>query len=634
MVHDLYIIMLTAGLVSLLFKFFKQPVVLGYIVAGIFIGPHVLGDAWIENEQSAEEWGSLGVLFVLFSLGLEFSIKKLIKVGATAFIGAFTIVAGMMILGYTIAVTVMNYNSINALFLGGMLCMSSTTIVFKAIEEKKLSNEKFVKVAFGILIVEDLFAVVLMVLLSSIAVRNSFEGKEMILQIGKLLGCIALWFVCGVTLLPTLMRKVRHHLNDETLTIFTVALCLAMVFTAVEAGFSDSLGAFVMGSILAETIEAERIERLVTPLKNIFASIFFVTVGMMINPDTLLQYWLPILILVVVVICGQIVFASLGALLAGQPLKVALQTSFSLVQIGEFAFIIATLGSSLGVTDPALYPIVVTVSVITTFLTPYMMSAAMPVYNFIDARMSDELKHFLSEYSAQRNENGMSSPLRQHLVHAWEVLVVLIDKIPVVRLLVRQFSRNLYAREAYAASQRSLSRDVERTLNSLDIKITEVVLSEHSNFAGQKLKALRLRNTAGVSLIRIVRGGLNINVPGGDSRLFPGDRLVVAGSEEQTESFIAMLKKSEMPVDQTAYNDNSEIVLENFIVTDGSPLIGLDLISSQIRDVAHCAVMCIVRPDEGLLLNPDPKTRFKKEDIVVVAGCKDDIAAYKQSITS
>lgn len=626
--------MLTAGLVSLLFKMFKQPLVLGYIVAGVCIGPYALGEAWIADGQSAEEWGKLGVLFVLFSLGLEFSFKKLIKVGATAFIGAVTIVAGMMTLGYSVGALVLGYNDINALFLGGMLCMSSTTIVFKAIEEKKLGSEKFVKVAIGILIVEDLFAVVLMVLLSSIAVRNSFEGKEMIMQIGKLVGCIALWFVCGITLLPTVMRRVRRHLSDETLVIFAVAMCLAMVFTAMEAGFSDSLGAFVMGSILAETIEAERIERLVTPLKNLFASIFFVTVGMMIDPDTLLQYWVPILILVVVVVGGQIVFASLGALLAGQPLRVALQTSFSLVQIGEFAFIIATLGSSLGVTDTSLYPIVVAVSVITTFLTPYLMNAAIPVHNFIDARMSDDLKHFLSEYSAQRNGDGKSSPLKQQLAHAWEVLVVLIDKIPVFRLFVRQFSRNLYAREAYAASQRSLSGEVERTLSSLDIKITEVVLSDKSNFAGQKLKALRLRNTAGVSLIRIVRGGLNINVPGGDSRLFPNDRLVVAGSEEQTEAFIAMLKKSEMPVDKAAFNDNSEIVLENFVVTEGSPLIGIDIITSQIRDVAHCAVMCIVRPDEGLLLNPDPKTRFKQDDIVVVAGSKDDIAAYKQSLSA
>lgn len=633
MVKDLYIIMLTAGLVSLIFKYFRQPVVLGYIVAGVLIGPHVLGDAWIENEQSAEEWGKLGVLFVLFSLGLEFSFKKLIKVGATAFIGALTIVIGMMSLGYLVAIYVMDYNSINALFLGGMLCMSSTTIVFKAIEEKKLSNERFVKVAFGILIVEDLFAVVLMVLLSSIAVSNSFEGTQLLLQIGKLVGCILLWFVCGIMLLPTFMRKMRNHLNDETLVILSVALCLLMVLTAMGSGFSDSLGAFVMGSILAETMEAERIERLVTPLKNVFASIFFVTVGMMIDPDMLLEYWMPILLLVLVVTGGQIVFASLGALLGGQPLRVALQTSFSLVQIGEFAFIIATLGSSLGVTDPSLYPIVVAVSVITTFITPYLMGAAIPVYNFIDARMSDDLKHFLSEYTAQRDGNGKSSPLKQQLAHAWDVLVVLIDKVPVLRLLVRQFSRNLYAREAYAASQRSLSSDVERTLNSLDIKITEVVLSAHSNFAGQKLKALRLRNTAGVSLIRIVRGGLNINVPGGESRLFPGDRLIVAGSEEQTEAFVTMLRKSEVVQNEGVRNDDSEIVLQNFIVNEGSPLIGMDILTSQMRDVAHCAVMCIVRPDDGLYLNPDPKMRFKQDDIVVVAGSADDINAYKQSLT-
>ena len=331
MIQDLCIIMLTAGITSLVFKAFKQPVVLGYIVAGMLVGPHVLGGLWVTNEENVETWGEIGVLFLLFSLGLEFSFKKLLKVGSTAVIGAGVIVVGMMIAGMLTA-HFLGLGGMNALFLGGMLCMSSTTIVFKAIEEAGLRSHRFAGVCFGILIVEDLFAVVLMVLLTSIAVKNEFEGKELLWQVGKLVMYIAIWFIMGILLIPTFLKKFKKHLNDETLTIFSIGLCLGMVLLAVQAGFSSALGAFVMGSVLAETIDAERIEHLVQPVKNIFGSIFFVSVGMMINPALLLQYWLPITIITLVVIFGQILFGSLGTLLSGQPLRVALQTGFSLVQ--------------------------------------------------------------------------------------------------------------------------------------------------------------------------------------------------------------------------------------------------------------------------------------------------------------
>ena len=381
--------MLTAGITSLLFKLLKQPVVLGYIVAGMLVGPHVMGESWINNEENAKTWGEIGVLFLLFSLGLEFSFKKLLKVGSTAIIGAGVIVVGMMTAGMLTAY-LLGWGGMNALFLGGMLCMSSTTIVFKAIEEAGLRSHRFAGVCFGILIVEDLFAVVLMVLLTSIAVKNEFEGKELLWQVGKLVMYIALWFVLGITLIPTFLKKFKKYLNDETLTIFSIGLCLGMVLLAVQAGFSSALGAFIMGSVLAETIDAERIEHLVQPMKNIFGAIFFVSVGMMINPALLLQYWLPITIITLVVIVGQILFGSIGTLLSGQPLRVALQTGFSLVQIGEFAFIIANLGQSLHVTDSSLYPIVVAVSVITTFLTPYIMKLAYPTLAFLENHMSEE----------------------------------------------------------------------------------------------------------------------------------------------------------------------------------------------------------------------------------------------------
>lgn len=356
MVQDLCVIMLTAGITSLLFKLLKQPVILGYIVAGMLVGPYVLGDSWVDQEEHVTMWGEIGVLFLLFAMGLEFSFKKLLQVGSTAIIAASTIVLGMMGLGFIVG-RLFGWDEMNSLFLGGMLCMSSTTIVFKALDDMGLREQKFAKICLGILVVEDLFAVILMVLLSSIATSRSFNGSELIIKLFYLVSYLVLWFVMGIALLPTFLRKFQKHLNNETLTIFSIGLCLGMVLLAEESGFSSALGAFVMGSMLAETLEAERIEHLIEPVKNIFGAIFFVSVGMMINPSQLMEYWLPILILTCVVILGQMIFASGGTLLSGQSLRVSMQAGFSLVQVGEFAFIIAQLGERLGVTQSFLYPI-------------------------------------------------------------------------------------------------------------------------------------------------------------------------------------------------------------------------------------------------------------------------------------
>ena len=381
MVHDLYILMITAGIVSLLFKLMKQPVVLGYIVAGVLVGPHLFGETLVSHEN-VEAWGNIGVLFVLFCIGLEFRVKNLIASGKVAAIGALTIIGGMMLLGFGVGKWA-GMDMMNALFLAGMLCMSSTTIVMKAVDEAGLSKARFVKGATSILIIEDVVAVVLMVLLSSIAIKHQFDGQELINKVLVLAITLVIWFVCGILIIPTLLRKVKKYLNDETLIILALGLCLGMVLTAEEAGFSSALGAFVMGTILAETVESHRIEQLMTPLKNVFAAIFFVSVGMMINPSSLVEYWSSILVVCLVVIFGMILFGTLGCWWGGETMKDAMQTGFSFVQIGEFSFIIAALGNSLHVTHPALYPIIVASSVITTFLTPYIMKAAEPSYNFL-----------------------------------------------------------------------------------------------------------------------------------------------------------------------------------------------------------------------------------------------------------
>ena len=625
MIQDLCIIMLTAGITSLLFKLFKQPVVLGYIVAGMLVGPHVLGGMWVTNEENVETWGEIGVLFLLFSLGLEFSFKKLLKVGSTAVIGAGVIVVGMMIAGMVTA-HLLDLGGLNALFLGGMLCMSSTTIVFKAIEEAGLRSHRFAGVCFGILIVEDLFAVVLMVLLTSIAVKNEFQGKELLWQVGKLVMYIGIWFILGILLIPTFLKKFKKFLNDETLTIFSIGLCLGMVLLAVQSGFSSALGAFVMGSVLAETIDAERIEHLVQPVKNIFGSIFFVSVGMMINPALLLQYWLPISIITLVVIVGQILFGCFGTLLSGQPLRVALQTGFSLVQIGEFAFIIANLGQSLKVTDSSLYPIVVAVSVITTFLTPYIMKLAYPTLAFLEKHMSNSTKMMLDSY-VEKRQSGTNMKQKRPL---WIVqidrlvkfLLLKIAMAPGINKLLRVFNENLYARERLAESQRGLEREVENSLISLEMNIAEVDVPNNSAFAGRALKDLNIRNITGANIVRIIRGGININIPGGNHRLYPGDRIILAGSDTDVAAFQKMLETSLAPTEKDLDSLSTNIVLDNFTITADSPLCGKSIIKSGIREKGNCIVMGLVRPSEDFYTNPDPSLVIQAEDIIIVAGEK------------
>ena len=400
--------MITAAVVSIVFKLLKQPVVLGYIVAGVLVGPHLFGQTLV-NADNVKHWGDIGVLFVLFCIGLEFRLKNLISSGKVAAIGALTIIVGMMVLGYLVGWDA-KFDMVNSLFLAGMLCMSSTTIVMKAIDEAGLSKERFVKGATSILIVEDVVAVVLMVLLSSIAIRHQFEGAELASKVVDLAITLVAWFVCGILIIPTLIRKLKPHLNDETLIILSLGLCLGMVLTAEEAGFSSALGAFVMGSILAETVESHRIEKLMTPLKNVFAAIFFISVGMMIDPASLSEYWMSIVYVSLVIVIGMILFGTLGCWWGGQTMRDSMLTSFSFVQIGEFSFIIAGLGTSLGVLNPIIYPIIVAASVVTTFLTPYIMKAAVPCYTFLYNHASDSLRAKIDKREQEMAEAEEEKP--------------------------------------------------------------------------------------------------------------------------------------------------------------------------------------------------------------------------------
>lgn len=382
MIMDLALILMCAGAMTLLFKWMKQPLVLGYIVAGILAGPHLSITPTVVDTENVKMWSDIGVIFLLFALGLEFSFKKIFKMGSATIIAAVTIVMGMIVVGVTVG-SMCGWSRMDCLFLGGMVAMSSTTIIFKAYTDMDLRSKPFAQLVLSILILEDIIAIVLMVILSTLAVSDNVEGIQLFGAMSKMAFFILLWFIVGIFVIPLLLRKVRHLMSDETMLIVSLGLCFSMVVTAASVDFSPAFGAFVMGSIMAETLEAERIHKLVNPVKDLFGAIFFVSVGMMVDPLMIAKYWLPILIIIAGIVIGQLVFGTLGVILTGKGLKVALQSSFSLTQIGEFAFIIAGLGTSLGVTSNFLYPVVVAVSVITTFITPYMIRLALPTYDFL-----------------------------------------------------------------------------------------------------------------------------------------------------------------------------------------------------------------------------------------------------------
>jgi len=403
LISDLALILGAAAVVSLLFKRLKQPVVLGYIIAGLLVGPNFKLFPTVVEVDSIRTWAEIGVIILLFSLGLEFSFKKLIKVGGVAVIAALFGIGFTLLLGFS-AAHAMGWNRMDSLFLGGILAIASTTIIIRAFDELQVKTQKFASIVLGVLIIEDLVAVVLMVMLSTVAVSRSFEGTEMLVSVLKLAFFLVLWFVSGIFFLPTLLKKIKGLMNEETLLIVALSLCFFMVYLATVAGFSAALGAFIMGSILAETTKAEKIEHIISPIKSLFGAIFFVSVGMLIDPTMLAEYAGPILIATLILLLGKPTFVLLGALAAGQPLRIAVQTGMSLSQIGEFSFIIASLGLSLGVTSDFLYPVAVAVSVLTTFSTPFMIRLSEPMYRLIERKLPRTWSQRLDAYSIGANE--------------------------------------------------------------------------------------------------------------------------------------------------------------------------------------------------------------------------------------
>ena len=725
LISDLAVILIAAGIITLIFKCLKQPVVLGYIVAGILAGPAVPYIPTVSDPTNIKIWADIGVIFLLFAMGLEFSFKKLMTVGGTAVIASITIVSGMMFLGYT-AGNALGFSHLSSIFLGGMLSMSSTAIVFKAFDDMGLRGQKFTGVVLGVLVVEDLVAVVLMVLLSTLAVSKQVEGMEMLESILKLGAFLIFWSLLGIYLIPSFLKKIKPFLNDET---------LLMVMIAAKAGFSSALGAFVMGSLLAETIEAEKIEKLVKPVKDLFAAIFFVSVGMMIQPDLLIEYLVPICILTILVIIGQIFFGSLGVLLSGQPLKIALQSGFSLTQIGEFAFIIASLGVSLKVTDDYLYPVIVAVSVVTTFLTPYMIRMATPVYQLIDNYLPSSIKLMLNRYSSGSNtvkhkstwnkllksmlldvilytvltifsiiifftyvnpiirENILgfkgallslsiilaiilpflwaiimkknhspeflklwndskfnrgplvsliaiklllcASILMPVIVHIFNVasgvgfiitllillMIILSKKLKKRSLSIeKRFIDNFNGKTTDSNIGSPLTDNILKSLPFNDLHLMDFVVGQESSIVGRSLKEINFRQKYGINIVSIIRGERQINIPRGEERLYPFDKIIIVGTDEELDLFQEIIQKQDKEYrDQLAQSFNNNIKIEQFNIEPDSPLIGRSIQQSDIRDKNACLILGIER-DGKSMMNPPSQTVFKENDNVWVAG--------------
>ena len=730
LISDLALILVVAGVTTLLFKWLKQPVVLGYIVAGFLVGPHFSFFPTVSDLANINVWSEIGIIVLLFSLGLEFSFRKLVNVGGSAVITAAVIVVGMMLLGYA-AGRILHFTYLDSVFLGGMLSMSSTTIIIKSFTHLNMRKQKFTSIVFGVLIVEDMFAVLMMVLLSSIAVNNELEGSELIYSILKLAFFLITWFLVGIFVIPTFLKKARRFLNSETLLVVSMGLCLGMVVLASYAGFSSALGAFVMGSILAGTNEAEKIEKVVQPVKDLFGAVFFISVGMLVDPVILTQYALPIILLSLVVICGQILFGTTGMLISGQPLNVAVKSGFSLSQIGEFAFIIATLGMTLKVIDGFLYPIVVAVSVITTFTTPYFIKMADPASKWIENHLPERLSFLIDRYSANASTVQVENPWKKVLgvylgkiaLYSTILIGILIlslswfipmieDVVPdswgttlgvVITLAVmspflwglamkRINSRKLMSiKENKSAnfvplflmvilrfliglafvvyflskvySQRTgvllgvvlfvlitlfLSKRLQRQILSLESRFMDnlnerelrrtgkknnLVHNMHlahmevygsCEFIGKRLADANIHRNYGVNIVSIKRGNKRINIPKGDSRIFPGDLISVIGTDEQIQRFLEAVEPEDTGTD--AEEPEIHFEFERIAIPNDSSLIGKTLAQSGIREKDSCLVVGIEHAD-GSFYEPTADFLFKKGDMIWIVGEKEKIGA-------
>ncbi|MDY3253520.1 MAG: cation:proton antiporter [Prevotella sp.] len=734
LVKDLALILVVAGTVTLLFKRLKQPLVLGYIVAGFIVSPQMPYTMSVIDRADVQTWADIGVIFLLFSLGLDFSFKKILKMGAAPVIASLTIIFCMMLIGVTVG-NAFGWSQMDCIFLAGMLAMSSTTIIYKAFDDMGLRQQHFASLVMSVLILEDVLAIVMMVMLSAVAKGNSPDGEEMIGSVLRIGFFLILWFVVGISLIPMFLRSVRKLISEETLLVVSLGLCCLMAVISTQVGFSSAFGAFVMGSILAETVEAEKIIKVVEPVKNLFGAVFFVSVGMLVEPSILVEYALPIAVIVLAILLGQSLFGSFGYLLSGQTLKTAMRCGFSMAQIGEFAFIIASLGLSLGVIGKFLYPVVVAVSVITTFLTPYMIRASEPCYNMLERRLPTSwistLNHItLSHPSGKGAKNNWKNLLKQmtvntviytilsvtvvalmlslflpfirHLLIGWHwtanficgALTVLmispflramvmkknhseefkalwaesrINHLPliftiIVRVVIassfvfyicnylsrfanaliiaiavavvllmimsrslkhssirleRMFVQNLRSRDIEAQVQGRKRPLYEGHLLDRNVHMSDIDVPMDSKWAGLTLRQLELRQRFGVHVSSILRAERRLNIPDGNTIVFPGDRLQVIGADSQLSKMAEALRSEIYGSDPDI--EEKTMKLRQMVVTGGSQLLGVTLRDSGIRSRYNCMVVGIEEGEENLSqMSPDRK--FEKGDIIWIVG--------------
>lgn len=749
LVNDLALILITAGVVTIIFKLLKQPVVLGYIVAGFLISPHFNLLPNVADPVNISAWAEIGVIFLLFALGLEFSFKKLLDVGGTASIATFVNMGSMIVIGYIIG-QMMHWTQMESVFLGGMLSMSSTTIIIKAFNDMGLQKKKFAGIVFGMLIVEDLAAILMMVMLSTVAVSSNLGGAGLLESTLRLGFFMVIWFVVGIYLIPSFLKRFKKYLNDETMLIVAVGLCLGMVLFADSVGFSAALGAFIMGSILAETIESKHIEHLIESIKNLFGAVFFVSVGMMIAPDVVVEYIVPIILLTIVVLVGRIIFATLGVVASGEGLKVSIQAGFSLAQIGEFSFIIATLGMQLGVLSDFIYPIIVAVSVITTFTTPYCIKASGSVYKAIEKKIPDKWNKLITGYAESnrktvKHQNDwnvllksvlstvgiyftlslavyyfaskfimpyiidyipsiwgriaaavvtllLMAPFMRSIMRGksrseeakklWKdnnfnkgalialdtlrialcVLIILMVLIPLFPkatgwlLLISgaiatiiiftnafkeqsskmedQFFRNLNDKEIAEENNKAVAKNAKNKLLSKNIHIEKIDVPQNSSRIGKTLSELNFKQSTGVDIVSIVRGDERINIPDGSVRLFPYDRLVVAGTDEELQALMTALEENKkVHEEKHAKQSNNQIVVSQYELEENSPLVGVEIKNSKIKDKTDCMIISIDREGEAME-SFGADTVLLVTDVLWLAGEKEKLENFEKNISN
>lgn len=647
LIADLAWILILGALATIIFKKLKQPVVLGYILAGFLASPKFVYIPSISNMGNIEFWAELGIVVLMFTLGLEFSFKKLMKSGSEAIIPALVIIVGMTFAGFGVG-KLLHMDAINSIFLGGMISMSSTTIILKALTDLGLRQKKFASLVLAVLILEDLLAVLMLVLLSSIAMGN-VEGKELFFSVAKLVFFLVIWFVVGVYLLPQLFTPGRSYLNNETLLVISMGLCFGMAVFSVACGFSLELGAFVTGSILAGTILAERIEKVVQPIKDLFGAIFFISVGMMVDPSIITQYWPQILLLAAVVIVGMITFGTLGMLLSGQPLKVAMESGFTLTQIGEFSFIIATLGMSLKVLSAELYPIIVAVSVITIFTTPYFIKLAQPAYAVVERHLPAGLRFLIDRYSCQGSDTGETrqlwrSVIRRYLTRVLLYSIVLLAIIMVSRIWLFPLSVKLLGTRighltATAGTLVVMSPFLGALLMSASSKKERNELHSAATFYDVPLMAMRVIRYVVVFLfiayfISLAYGSVAGWCVGAGIYVV----IIVMASTRLKKHYTRIEQKFK---DNLNVRENTRLGTNNNIVSDlhlaylevgpNSPFVGDRLLDSGLRRDYGVSVSSIQRGMRILPL-PGKDTRIFPGDILGIIGTDDQIKHLNDDI--